>query len=146
MRAQSLRSIIVVAFTISIFATSPILVATAESCNAPKALALLRRGQTQSVNGDKEKGVATQFAASKEAWFCYLDASLNSKTRGVYGKASADVVLGAAQDAEAIGQHKVAVALATLAVNEYQKLARNRALPLEIRTYADSAVQAATSP
>jgi len=135
-----------VGFTLSIFGALPMSAEGAESCNAPKALALLRLGQSQSVDGEKEKGIITQFAASKEAWFCYLDPFLNSKSRGTYGKASADVVNGAAQDAEAIGQHKVAISLVMLALKEYRALSHNHSLPLEIRVYADGVVQAATSP
>jgi len=62
------------------------------------------------------------------------------------GKASADILVGAAQDADAIGNDKAAKAMALLALVEYRALAKDHSIPLEIRVYADSAVQSATSP
>lgn len=118
----------------------------ASVCNISKTLALLRQGQTQSVEGDKARGLNTEVAAAPEAWICYQDHNQSSTIRGNMGKASADILNGAAQDADAIGNGPKAVRLALQALSEYKTLARDRTIPLQIRVYADSAVQAATSP
>ncbi len=120
--------------------------AAASACNPAKTLALLRQGQTQSVEGDKARGADTQEAAAREAWLCYQDHGQSSTMRGNIGKASADILNGAAQDADAIGNGQKALRLALLAVSRYKTLARDRTIPLQIRVYADSAAQAATSP
>ena len=120
--------------------------ADASACNLSKTLALLRQGQTQSVEGDKAHGVDTQVAAAREAWICYQDRNQSSTIRGNMGKASADILNGAAQDADAIGNGPKALRLALQALSEYKTLARDRTIPLQVRVYADSAAQAASSP
>jgi len=125
-----------------VFTSAP---AVAAECNPAKALTLLKQGQAQSVNGEKSKGVDTQVRAADTAWACYKDADLPAESRGKMGKASADILVGASQDADALGEGR-AVTLAKLALSRYKILAKDRSLPLSVRVYADSAVQAATSP
>jgi hypothetical protein len=128
---------------VALFVSAPV---RASSCNPMKTLALLRQGQTQSVNGNKTEAVDTQVKAANEDWVCYQDGDQSSETRGKSGKASADILNGAAQDADASGDEARAVQLAKMALARYKVLARDKSLPLDVRVYADSAVQAATSP
>jgi len=116
------------------------------TCNPTKALNLLRQGQVASVDGNKKKAVAIQMHAAVEAWICYQDQTQSARVRGTMGKAAAHIANGAAQDAEAVGDDRGAVKLAKLALTAYKTIARDRSLPLDIRTYADGAVEAATSP
>jgi hypothetical protein len=142
---RSSRLLILLAAAVSVmpFAATP---ARASSCNLTKALNLLTRGQTESVNGNKATAVDTQLQAAREGWICYEDRNQSSEVRGKMGKASADILNGAAQDADAAGDQDKALRIAKLALAEYKQLARDRTLPLAIRVYADSVVQAATSP
>jgi hypothetical protein len=127
----------------ALFVPAPV---SASSCNPTKTLALLRQGQTESVNGNKTEAVDTQVKAATEAWICYQDGDQSSEIRGRSGKASADILNGAAQDADASGDAARALQLAKMALARYKVLARDRSLPLDVRVYADSAVQTATSP
>jgi hypothetical protein len=116
------------------------------NCNPRNALNLLTKGQTASVNGDKASAVDIQLRAADAAWDCYMDKAQSAHIRGTMGKAAADILNGAAQDADAAGQEQKAIKIAKLALKAYQTIAADRSLPLDIRTYADSAVEAATSP
>lgn len=120
--------------------------AHASSCNPQKALALLAKGQTASVNGDKAEAVDLQLQAADAAWACYQDRSQTAHIRGTMGKAAADILNGAAQDADSVGESDKAVKIAKLSLAAYKTIAADRSLPLDIRTYADGAVEAATSP
>lgn len=120
--------------------------AHANTCNPQKALTLLTKGQTASVNGDKAEAVDIQLRAADATWDCYRDKAQSAQTRGTMGKATADILNGAAQDADAAGESDKAVKIAKLALAAYKTIATDRSLPLEIRTYADGAVEAAMSP
>lgn len=116
------------------------------NCNPQNALKLLTKGQTASVNGNKASAVDIQLRAAEAAWDCYLDKTQTAHVRGTMGKAAGDILNGAAQDADAAGEEDKAVKIAKLALKAYRTIAADRSLSLDIRTYADSAVEAATSP
>jgi len=119
MRKEQLLALMTSIATVALFlaASNPL---SASGCNPTKALVLLKQGQTEAVDGKKTQAVDTQVLASREAFKCYQDHGQSSATRGTSGKAAADILNGAAQDAESSGDHPKAVTLAEMALALYR--------------------------